>query len=87
MNENVRTIIPSYKAISLHIVKPFHFANHLALLLEDRPGLAGEDTNCRNGPGSNRLTHGPTQVRWISEESELDISIADCPMSLPLSKY
>ena len=33
MNENVRTIIPSYKAISLHIVKPFHFTNQLALLL------------------------------------------------------
>ena len=33
MNENVRTIIPAQEAISLRIVKPFYFANHLALLL------------------------------------------------------
>jgi hypothetical protein len=44
MNENVRTIIPPYKAISLRIVKPFHFTNHLALLLRIVRGLAEENT-------------------------------------------
>jgi hypothetical protein len=42
MNENVRTIVPPYKAISLRIAKPFHLANHLALLLRIVRGLAGE---------------------------------------------
>lgn len=42
MNENIRTIIPAQEAISLRIVKPFYFANHLALLLRIVRDLAGK---------------------------------------------
>jgi hypothetical protein len=33
MNENVRTILPPQETISLRIVKPFYFSNHLTPLL------------------------------------------------------
>src|SRR5882762_3942574 len=46
MNENIRTIIPPYKAISFHIIKPFYFTDHLTLLLRIVRGPAGENTNC-----------------------------------------
>jgi hypothetical protein len=48
MDENVRTIIPADKAISLRIVKPFDCANHLALLLKIVLGPRRGKANCWN---------------------------------------
>jgi hypothetical protein len=70
MNENVRTIIPSYKAISLRIVKPFHFANHLALLL--RVVRAGMKLGGQNeGKSANQLGRSTPLTNIASESSKV----------------